>query len=194
MKITGKIKCIQNNLCVCFPVGEGERPEFLVVPSGWLGTKKTHLCPVGCLYNLRALIPFFFCLVQRKQATSTGIFTELLLCIESAMIHSYLKFWCHLLSLKMSYVHWFLLIWLLSTLSLLTFSLSSWMMCSCLRILSSVFSWVCFKAESFISFPACHIRDAAIPVMKAVTVIKCRLMERLFLWIWRVPGIQHFLF
>lgn len=188
------MKCIQNNLCLCFLVGGCERLDFLVVVSGWLGTEKTNFCPVSCLYNLKVLIPFFFYLVQRKQVTSTGIFTEQVLCIESAMIHSYLKFWCHLLSLKMSYWHWLLLIWLLPTLSLLTSCLSSWMMCSSLQNLPSVFSWVCFKAESFISCATCHIRDAAIHVKKTVTVIKSRLMERLFLCIWRVPGIQHFLF
>lgn len=133
VRIVCKMKCIQNNFHVCFLVGGCERLDLLAVVSGWLGREKTHVCPVSCLYNLRGLIHFFFYLVQRKQVTSTDIFTKLLLCIESAMIHSYLKFWCHLLSLKTTYGHLLLLICLLSTLSLLTFCLSSWMMSSSLK-------------------------------------------------------------
>lgn len=127
-------------------------------------------------------------LVQSKQASSTGIFTKLLLSIESALIHSYLKFQCHGLSLKMSYGHCLLLICLLST--LLAFCLSSWMMHSSLQNLLFIFSCIYFKAESIIS--TWHIRDRAFLVMKTVTVIKWRLMERLFLWISRVPVMRYF--
>lgn len=118
--------------------------------------------------------------------------TKLLLSIESALIHLYLKFWCHGLSLKMSYEHCLLLICLLST--LLAFSFSSWMMHSSLQNLLFIFSCACFKAEFIISCATWHIRERAFLVMKTVTIIKWRLMERLFLWISSVPVMQYFPF
>lgn len=125
------------------------------------------------------------CFILYKESKWIVQVTKLLLSIDSALIHSYLKFWCHGLSLKMSYGHWLLLICLLST--LLAFCSSSWRMHSSLQNLLFIFSCACFKAESIISCATWNNRNRAFLVMKTVTVIKWRLMERLFLWISRVP-------
>lgn len=114
----------------------------------------------------RALFSFIF----HKESKRVVQITKLLLSIESALIHPYLKYQGHGLSLKMSCGHWLLLICLLST--LLAFCLSLWMMHSSLQNLLFIFSYACLKAESIISCAPWHIRDRASLVMKTVTVIK----------------------
>lgn len=84
------MKCIQNNLCVCFLVGGFERLYFLVV-SAWVDTDKKSFLP-SKLSNFRGLIPFLFNVVQRHGVACIAIFTQPLLGIQSAMIHSCLKF------------------------------------------------------------------------------------------------------